>query len=450
MRTSFKMNRYGCRREPLCGRTRRVLAAVFWLCAPVGSDAAPIRNVILCIGDGMGPEQVKAAHCYAGTNLVFETFPYQSRLTTVNVDGDVTDSAAAATALATGFKVYNGVISMAYPGDGSELETLLEHFSKLDKSTGLVTTSYLTDATPAGFGAHEPSRENRAQIAADYLAQTRPNVLLGGGGDGLSETAARAAGYLLATNAASLIEISDFSEGQHVAGLFGSGPMPYVYDGLGDLPTLPQMAQCALSFLSKDPDGFFLMVEGGRIDHACHANDLVRCVAETLAFDEAVRAATAWAAGRSDTLILVTADHETGGLSVLADNGPGVLPEVSWSSGGHTSTRVPVYATGVKAECVTALSDNTELRGVACSSAQTSPVGFGIERSAEGWSRTQWAVSSGDVCRVDYAPTLAGSSAWQPVQTVTATSSRVVCAFTNGAASAQGFFRMTAFPPPVE
>ena len=424
-------------------------AFAFWLCVSSFSEAAPIRNVILCIGDGMGPEQVKAAHCYAGTNLVFETFPYRSHLTTVNVDGEVTDSAAAATALSTGCKVYNGVISMAYPGDGNELETLLEYFSKRDKSTGLITTSYLTDATPAGFGAHEPSRENRSQIAADYLAQTRPNVLLGGGGEGLDAVAVTNADYLLVTNTASLFEVTTFSEGQHIAGLFGNGPMPYVYDGMGDLPTLAQMVCRALSFLSSDPDGFFLLIEGGRIDHACHANDLVRCVAETLAFNETVRVAASWAAARGDTLLLVTADHETGGLTVLTDNGSGVLPGGSWSSTGHTDTPVLIYGTGVNAEQVTALSDNTELRGVACSLTQTPPVGFRIERSAEGWARTQWAVSSGDVCRIDYAPVLT-SPVWLPVQTVTATSSRVVCAFTNGVSSAQGFFRMVTLLPTAE
>jgi alkaline phosphatase len=414
---------------------------VLGLVVPSLGWSAPIRNVILCIGDGMGPEQVKAAHCYAGTNLVFETFPYQSRLTTASADGEVTDSAAAATALSTGCKVYNGVLALAYPGDGSELETLLEHFSKLDKSTGLVTTSYLTDATPAGFGAHEPSRGNHVEIANDYFVQTRPNVLLGGGGYGMDPLAAEAAGYRVVTNAASLLELRGRPGDQPVAGLFGEGPLPYVYDGLGDLPSLPQMVDVALGRLVCDPDGFFLMVEGGRIDHACHGNDLERCVAEALAFDEAVRVVVAWAAGRSDTLVVVTADHETGGLTVLADNGRGFLPDVSWGTGYHTATPVPVYGVGVNASQVASLSDNTGFRGVACSAALMPATGFRIERETAGLTRTQWAVNRGDVCRVEYTPTLM-PPAWQASGTVTSFGTRVVCETTNGAPCAQGFYRM--------
>jgi len=417
-------------------------AVVFLFCLTAAHPAlsGPIRNVILCIGDGMGPEQVKAARCYNGTNLLFETFPFGSALTTTPADGGVTDSAAAATALATGHKAYNGVVSLAYPGDGSERETLLEFFSKVDKSVGLVTTSYLTDATPACFGAHEVSRENRAEIANDYLCQTRPNVLLGGGGNGIDADAARAAGYQVVTNAASLAGLRNRGA-DHVAGLFGYGAMPYVYDGLGDLPSLPQMTDAALGLLSGDPDGFFLMVEGGRIDHACHANDLARCVSETLAFDEAVRVVVAWAKERSDTLVLVTADHETGGLSVLSDNGEGVLPEAAWSTGGHTGTAVPVYGLGVNAERTSLLSDNTELCGVARSEALMPATGFQVDRETDGLTRTHWAVNSGDVCRVEYASTLR-SPVWQTCGTVTALSTRVVCETTNQALVQQGFYRL--------
>jgi len=410
------------------------------LTAALSAGAAPIRNVILCIGDGMGPEQVKSACCFAGTNLVFEGFPYQSRVTTFAADGALTDSAAAATALATGHKVYDGVLSLALPGDGSEVETLLEHFSKLDKSTGLVTTSYMTDATPAGFGAHESSRGDYAEIANDYLGQTRPNVLFGGGGNGLDVTAAQGAGYRVATDAVSLAALKG-SLGEHVAGLFGEGPMPYVYDGLGDLPTLSQMTEVALDRLSKDPDGFFLMVEGGLIDHACHANDLPRCVMETLAFDEAVRVIVAWAKSRTDTLVLVTADHETGGLTVLADNGVGVYPDVEWGTGGHTFTPVPVYGLGVNAGLVVKTVDNVDVHGVALSTGLMPAMGVGVERVTQELTRTYWAVSSGDVCRVEYAPSLT-PSAWQPFGTVTAVGTRVACETTNPVDAAQGFYRV--------
>jgi alkaline phosphatase len=405
------------------------------------AEAAPIRNVIICIGDGMGTGQVAAARCYAGTNLVFEGFPYQSRVATVSAGGALTDSAAASTAMATGRKVYNEVVSLALPGEGEELETLLERFSRLDKRTGLVTTSYLTDATPACFAAHASNRYDYAEIAGDYLEQTRPNVLLGGGGGGLSVAAAEAAGYRVVTDAPAMLALRSGTD-SHVAGLFGDGAMPYVYDGLGTLPTLAQMAGTALDLLAGDPDGFFLMVEGGLIDHACHAEDLPRCVAETLAFSEAVRVLSKWAEGRRDTLVLVTADHETGGLAVLADNGAGVLPDVAWQSWGqHTTAPVGLYGFGVNAEQVLHVADNTEVRQVAGSEALMPATGVGIERFGEVSLRTHWAVNSGDVCRVECTPSLAPPS-WQPCGTVTAESTRVVCETTNRTEGAKGFFRV--------
>ena len=150
------------------------------------SASAPKRptNVILFIGDGMGPEQVKAASHYAGGPLSFERLPYHGRAMTWPASNplDVTDSAAAATAMATGMKVSNGVLSVAIPGDGRPLPTILEQFKQMGRSTGLVTTTYITHATPAAFAAHVASRDKHDLIAQDYLQRTRPDVMLGGGG----------------------------------------------------------------------------------------------------------------------------------------------------------------------------------------------------------------------------------------------------------------------------
>ncbi len=410
------------------------------LAAALPGRAAPIRNVILCIGDGMGPEQVEAARCYAGTNLFFDSFPYQTRITTFAAGGALTDSAAAATAIATGHKVDDGVISLAIPGDASELETLLEAFQKQGKASGLVTTSYLTDATPAAFGAHAPSRGEYAQIASNYLNRTRPEVLMGGGDSGMSADAAANAGYTVVTDAATLAA-ADASGGARVCGLFGSSSLPYEYDGLGDLPGITNMVPKALDILDSDPDGFFLMLEGGRIDHACHDNDLPRCIFETLAFDAAVKLVAAWAQGRGDTLILVLADHETGGLTVLKDNGAGHLPKVSWSTGGHTSTPVPLYGWGVNAGLVTQTVDNAEVRAIALSTALMPAVGVGVERFSPEVTRTRWAVSSGDVYRCEQTVTLQ-PAAWQPGGTVTADTTRVTFATTNAAAYPKSFFRL--------
>jgi len=334
-------------------------------------QAAP-KNVIIFIGDGMGPQQVKAGGIYvygAAGALSFESFPYQGELTTYQYGGGITDSAAAGTALATGYKVNGGVISMAYPGyppdypEGSELLTLLEYCKALGKSTGLVSTAYLTDATPAGFGAHEPSRSNYSQIAGDYLNQTQPNVLFGGGANGLTPEAAVEKGYTVVLNRTEMLGL-DTETVTKVSGQFGSTHMPYEYDGLGSLPHLSEMTATALSILDNDTDGFFLMVEGGNIDHACHSNDLARTIPEVNEFANAVQVALNWAAGCSDTLIIVTADHETGGLTVLSNNGIGNYPDISWSGTGHTATNVPAYAWGVNAGFVAGVMDNTNIFGI--------------------------------------------------------------------------------------
>ncbi|MGC9396436.1 MAG: alkaline phosphatase [Anaerolineae bacterium] len=339
----------------------------------ITSTVAP-RNVILFIGDGMGPEQVRAAGMYqngsAGT-LVMESSPYASTMTTYSANSDITDSAASGTAIATGHKVNNGVISVAVPGDGRELETLLERFHKHCKRAGLVTTTYATHATPAAFGAHEPSRSYLNNIAGDYLCQTRPDVLFGGGANGLNPSNAAAAGYAVVQNRAEMLAIR-LPLAVPVSGQFGTTHLPYEYDyftgadpGYNTLPHLSEMVTTALAILETAPNGFFLMVEGGRIDHAGHANDIARNVFEVLEFDRAVEIAYAWATNRTDTLIIVTADHETGGLSVIANNGAGNFPTVTWSTTGHTGTPVPVYAWGVNAELALQVADNTDIHQLA-------------------------------------------------------------------------------------
>lgn len=359
-----------------------VCCLLFCLCCSTGNTAksAPLKNVIFLIGDGMGFEHVKAAGMYAngqeGT-LSFESFPYQDQLTTYPADMPITDSAAAATAIATGQKVNNGVISVALPGQGQELQTLLELFKDQGKVTGLLTTTFISHATPAAFGAHEPSRNNYSEIVDDYLTQTRPNLLFGGtnnSGQAMTQTRAENAGYSVVTDRASLqaLDTGLYTDQSNtfISGQFPgpSGHMPYEYTDAAEYATLPHLAEMttvALDILDNDPDGFFLMVEGGRIDHAAHSNNLEDDVFETIAFADAVQQVIDWAAGRTDTLIVVTADHETGGLTVLQNNLQGNFPTVSWSTTDHTAANVPLYTWGANAELIKPVTDNTELFALA-------------------------------------------------------------------------------------
>ena len=338
------------------------------------ANAAPAKNVILFIGDGMGLEQVKAAGMYANgepNTLSFEAFAHKALVTTYSVNSSVTDSAAAATAIATGHKVNNRVISMAFPGDHSELETLLEYAKSLDKKTGLVTTVYISHATPAGFGAHENDRDNYNQIVDDYLNQTRPNILFGAA-NYITIAQAAAAGYQTVTNYSTMSEV-DTNTVTYISGQFGTNQIPYEYDGVGNMPHLSEMTATALDILDNEPNGFFLMVEGGTIDWACHGNDEYRAIPEVVELANSVQVAIDWATGRTDTTIIVTADHETGGMTVDQNNGKGNFPTVSWSIGDHTGANVGLWAWGVNAPLVSGILDNTDFFAI-CT---LNEVGFG-------------------------------------------------------------------------
>ena len=332
--------------------------------------AAEIKNVILMIGDGMGPQQVGMLETYAkqaphsiymGQPTGMYTLAKQGVIgssLTYPEDAIVVDSACSATQLSTGVMTGSEVIGV--DSDGNSVETILEKAQRLGKATGLVSDTRLTHATPAAFAAHQPHRSLENEIAVDML-ETGVDVMLSGGlrywipastnekGDVYKQletltegdvylkskrkdernllTEAQAKGYELAFNRTQL----DAQSGDKLLGLFAySGMMDGVRyknskdDPARTEPTLKEMTDKAISVLEKDEDGFFLMIEGGQIDWAAHTNDAGTMLNEMVKFDEAVSSVYEWAKDRDDTIIIVTADHETGsfGFSYSSDKLP--------------------------------------------------------------------------------------------------------------------------------
>lgn len=329
------------------------------------TSGGPAKNVVLVIGDGMGAESVKAASDYAygaEGKLSFESFPCQGVMTHNAAGGVVTDSAASATAMATGVKVTNGVVSVQIPGNGQELPTILERLQAEGFRVGLVTNSYIEDATPAAFAAHDANRGHVDNIAREYVQVSRPDVLMGGYSvNGLTPDLAAASGYEVVETRAQLKAFANDNTSK-LAGLFGIGHMPYEFDGdYKKIPDLSEMTAKALQVLGLGGKPFFLLVENENIDESGHANQIERNIAATVELSDAVQEILKWEGARNDTLIVVTADHETGGLAVEKARGKGAFPKVSWSTNGHTQTPVPVYAKGPGAENFAGSLDNVDL-----------------------------------------------------------------------------------------
>lgn len=342
---------------------------------------SPPKNVILFVGDGMGHEAVKAAGYYfngAVGQFSFEQLDHFAWMTHNNSSGAVTDSAASGTAMATGYKVNSGVISQALasgsdprsasPSDGRNLQTLLETFKAQGKSTGLVTTSYITDATPAAFGAHAASRSSTGSIGAGYASLSQPNVVFGAAEAGFVPSAL----YTTVTNRAQM-QAMDTNAVSHVAGLFGTGEFDYAYDqqtGSSTFydtnPYLHEMTTTALQVLAKNNQGFFLLVENELTDGAGHepvsgAFKAERSMYEVRELSHAVQQAIDFAATNPDTLILVTSDHETGSFRAVQNNGKDVLPTVTSGGTSHNATWSPLYASGPNAGHVFGKLDNTDI-----------------------------------------------------------------------------------------
>jgi alkaline phosphatase len=330
--------------------------------------ASRVQNVILFIGDGMGMNQVTASRIKmlgAGTRLHMERMPVTGLLTTDCEDSLITDSGAAATALATGQKVPYRSISMNRRREA--LRTILEAAREKGMATGLVTTTEIVDATPAAFGAHVAHRDSH-NVIAKQLVESGIDILMGGGkkhfiprshpgSERTDELNLIEHARLLGFN---YVETADQLAKVHTGKLLALFSTEQLM-AEPPKPSVGEMTSRAIELLRKHKGGFFLMVETERTDEEGHANNFDKLARALLDFDEAVRRALEFAFHNRKTIVLVTADHETGGLQ-LEKGGPVTQRlQVSWSTTKHTGQPVPLFAFGPNAIRFTGVQDNTDM-----------------------------------------------------------------------------------------
>lgn len=329
------------------------------------------KNIILFIGDGMGVAQVTAAKVVNG-KLGLERFPIAGLLSTYSANRLVTESAAGATALATGSKTNNYVLGL--DPQGKRLESVLDLAQQRGMATGVISTARITHATPAAFFGHVPHRDQEGKIA-EQLAASHIDVFIGGGlgyflpksqAGSLRKDNKRLLHHLRTQNYKVITSVEDLrrqtkTPGKYrLAALLAKDHMPRVEQRK---ITLSEMTQIALHWLNREPrQGFFLMVEGAQIDWGGHDNDSKRIIHETIDFDRATATGLDYAQRSGDTLVLVTADHESGGYTLL--DGSVKDKKISRSdfvTKHHTAEMVPLFAYGPGSHVFGGIHDNTFL-----------------------------------------------------------------------------------------
>ena len=342
------------------------------------------KNVIFFVGDGMGPsarELIRLMSVGPRGQIAMNDMPYTG-LSITNSTSIVTDSAAGATAWATGvIRSYNGAIGV--DENKNPVETVLEKAKKAGKATGIVSTSQVTDATGAAFGSHVENRKLQTEIAKQFLQNNKVDVILGGGkayfDAGNLVEQAKSQGYQYVTNTQEM----NRATGSKILGLFADQEM-FVMETEGKAvyePTvsLPDMTKKAINTLSKNNKGFFLVVEEEATDEMAHHNNAELTIKSGKQLNSAVEVAKEFAKTNPNTLIIVGADHETGGLAIEAadtkdesgdispEDGPFSVPNtdqqifVDWTTTGHTGVFVPFTAVGPGAEKLTGYFQNTHV-----------------------------------------------------------------------------------------
>ena len=309
--------------------------------------AEPVKNLIIIIGDGMGPNQLEAGQLYAGERYAFTSWPsVKVNTNSVNAEGEAivtTDSAASATALATGTLTINGTVGR--DPEGKDLITILDIAKDLGMATGVVTSDLMSGATPSGFSAHAADRDDTEDILRSQTA-SGINLLCSNTTPAVSGVYAEltSAGYTFYDNIKKVSMEDEYSYWQI--------NMPESEKG----DKLPQAATAALDFLSKDPDGFVLMIEEAKIDSGGHNNDMRRTLNNMTRLANTVDAVMEWIGDRTDTAVLITADHETGGLLLGADGEytnrcpcpDGTYFSYEYTTDGHSPPPVWLFMYGIE------------------------------------------------------------------------------------------------------
>lgn len=324
------------------------------------------KNIILLIGDGMGLAQASAAFYFQEETPSFVEFQYIGLHQNAPEGAKVTDSAAGATAFSAGVKSYNGAIGV--DKDTIPRKTILEMVEEAGWSTGLVATSSITHATPASFYAHVKSRDLEEEIA-EALLNSPVDFFAGGGTEFFADRkdgrnlVAELEEKGFAVDTSKLSRPANLSLNQRYGYLLAADGMPKMQEGRGDF--LPSATRMAIDYLRQDKDGFFLMVEGSQIDWGGHDNDSDYIIEEVKDFDKAIREALAFAREDGNTLVVVTADHETGGYSLSAAevyrqrDYKHIKP--TFSTGGHSASLIPVYAYGPGAAHFQGIYQNNDI-----------------------------------------------------------------------------------------
>ncbi len=335
--------------------------------ASPGPQAPPGgTNIILLIGDGMGVSQISAGMFASGNRIAMERMPVVGLHKNASSDNLVTDSAAGATAFACGVKTYNGAIGVK--PDSAACPTLLEYAAALGMPTGLVATSTIVHATPASFFAHEASRGSYENIARQ-LASSPVDFFIGGGLNYFSNRESddrdlvaemRAAGQVIETFVdAEVVKAKPDPKFKYGFLTSNDDPLPAA-QGRDYLPGASQVALDYLKARDASKQGFFLMIEGSQIDWGGHANDGPYIVSEVQDFSRTLDVVLDWAERNPNTLVVVTADHETGGFSIKYNSRPDSLV-YGFTSDYHTAALIPVFASGVGAENFGGIYENTAI-----------------------------------------------------------------------------------------